>query len=154
MDRLSSHEDANLICRLYEMRREETMRQARAWFVASFFPKSAAEDHELCPVGSQENAWARMVTSYWEMVASFVTSGVLNEELFFQSGQELLLTWVRVKPFVQELRTVSHPNAWRNLEMAGERFIQYWESTTPGAFEKFAARMSTPGAQAAAHKAE
>ena len=72
-----------------------------------------------------------MVTSYWEMVASFVTSGVLNEELFFQSGQELLLTWVRVKPFVQELRAVSHPNAWRNLEMAGERFIQYWESTTP-----------------------
>jgi hypothetical protein len=144
MDRLPTHDDANLILRLYELRREDKMRQARSWFVTNFFAKTMAEFNELCPPGSEPNAYARMVTSYWNMAASFMTNGVLNEDLFFQSGQELLLTWIRVKPLVAEMRTTTgYSNAWKNLEDVGERFIQHLNATAPGFFEAFAARMGT-----------
>jgi hypothetical protein len=149
MDRLPAHEDANLILRLYELRREEKMRAARAWFAANFFPRSLAEYEALCPVGSESNAYARMVTSYWEMASSFVTSGVLNEELLFQSHGELLLTWVRVRPILEEIRKyVGNPNAWRNLEAVGTRYIEYLSATSPGAYEALMARLGTPPAPA------
>jgi hypothetical protein len=144
MDTMATHEDAHLILRLYELRRDDKMRQARSWFAANYYPKSVEESMSLYPPGSDENAYIRMVTSYWEMVASFLASGVLNEELFFQSGQEMLLTWIRIKPIVQEMRKMMNsPNPWKNLEAASERYIQYWNSTAPGAFEAFQARMGS-----------
>ncbi|MCA1792236.1 MAG: hypothetical protein LC667_21040, partial [Thioalkalivibrio sp.] len=76
-----TYDDANLILRLYEMRREERMRQARAWFTAQFRVKSWEELQKLAPGGTDQNASYRMVVSYWDLVASFVTSGVLNKEL-------------------------------------------------------------------------
>ena len=85
-----TYDDAQLILKLYEMRREERLRKARAWFSSSFRVRMIDDFTRLCPVGSDENASYRMVVTYWEMVASFVTSGVLHKELFFQSGRELL----------------------------------------------------------------
>ena len=87
----ATYDDVNLILRLYELRREDKMRAARNWFVANYKPKSMAEYQQLCPMGSEENAFARQVTSYWDMVSSFVASGVLNDELVFQNSRELLL---------------------------------------------------------------
>jgi Domain of unknown function (DUF4760) len=154
METMATHEDANLILRLYELRRDEKMRQARAWFVANFYVKTPADSMALCPPGSEENAYLRMVTSYWEMVASFLTSGVLNEELFFQSGQELLLTWIRVEPLVSEMRKMmGNPNAWKNLEATAQRYSQYLKSSSPGAYEAFVARIGSRPEQAAAEKA-
>ena len=60
----ATYDDANLLLRLYEMRREEKMREARAWFVANFKPKSMADIHQLCPPGSESNARMRMVSTY------------------------------------------------------------------------------------------
>ncbi len=151
MDRLPTHDDANLILRLYELRREDKMRQARAWFVTNFYPQTMAEFNEICPPGSEANAFARMVSSYWEMVASFVSNGVLNEELFYQSGQELLLTWLRSRPIVDDLRKMmGNPNAWRNLQTVGEKYIEYQKKNSPGAYESFLARMGTRPAAAKA----
>ena len=104
MQSRATYDDAKLILELYEMRREERMRKARSWFVASFRPRSAADLAALCPRGSDESASYRMVATYWEMVASFLTSGVLNKELFYQSGRELLLVWGRLHDVVAELR--------------------------------------------------
>src|ERR1041385_8280829 len=89
----ATYDDVNLILRLYEMRREERLRDARKWFIASFKVKTFEDFQTLCPPGSETNASYRMVTSYWEMVGSFLTSGVLNNELFYQSGRELLFAW-------------------------------------------------------------
>jgi hypothetical protein len=61
------------------------MRKARQWF-ATF---SAQTPADMPPMGSQENAYLRMVTSYWDMAAAFVTSGVLNEDLFLQTNGNL-----------------------------------------------------------------
>ena len=86
----ATYDDVNLILRLYEMRRDDRLREARKWFTGSFKVKTFEEFTALCPPGSEPNASYRMVTTYWEMVASFLTSGVLNAELFYQSGRELL----------------------------------------------------------------
>src|ERR1043166_838448 len=85
--RAATYDDANLILKLYDMRREPRLRDARKWFAASFKVKSFDELMTLCPPGSEPNASYRMVTTYWELVASFLTSGVLHEELFYQSDE-------------------------------------------------------------------
>src|SRR5271154_2860541 len=78
----ATYDDVTLILRLYEMRREPTMRAARAWFSKSFKVKTLEEFDQLCPKGSETNAWARQVITYWDMVASFLNAGVLSDELF------------------------------------------------------------------------
>jgi hypothetical protein len=122
----ATYDDVTLILRLYEIRREEKLRAARAWFVTNFKPKTFAEMNALCGPGTEANPLFRQAISYWDMVASFVTSGVLNEELLFQNTRELLLFWLRLKPVVNEARaTVKEPDAWRNLETVGEAFAKY-----------------------------
>jgi len=151
MDREPSIEDAKLILQLYEMRREPRMREARKWFVANFYCQTLEEMTALCPPGSEMSASARMVTSYWEMAASFITSGVLSDELFFQSGQELLLTWTRVKPLLAATRAAfGNPRYLANLEEVSQRFIAYWNRISPGMYEGFVSRVGVrPGSQAA-----
>src|SRR5271170_7285223 len=100
-------DDVNLILRLYEMRREPRLREARRWFTSSFKVKTLAELQALCPPGSEENASYRQMTTYYEMVGSFLTSGVLNPELYYQSGKELLLVWERMRDVVPEIRAVN-----------------------------------------------
>ena len=138
----ATYDDVNLILRLYEMRREDRLREARKWFTGSFKVKTFEEFQTLCPAGSEANASYRMVTTYWEMVASFLTSGVLNNELFYQSGRELLFVWERVRDIVPAAREVfKHPRELRNLEEAATAYIGWWNHTSPGAYEAFSKRV-------------
>jgi hypothetical protein len=138
----ATYDDVNLILRLYDMRREEKMRAARSWFVANFRPKTMAEFNHLCPPGSEENAMARQVTSYWDMVASFIQAGVLNAELFFQSNRELLVVWVRVQPLVEDVRAAfKDPGYMRNLEAVGEAYIEYLNKVGPETYSAFKTRV-------------
>jgi len=84
-----SYDEVNLMLRLYDMRREARLRQARAWFVEHFHPTSVEDMMEKYPQGSEENTYIRMVISYWEMVASIVNRGLINDELFFESNGEI-----------------------------------------------------------------
>lgn len=138
----ATYDDVNLILRLYDMRREPRLRDARAWFSKNFKPKTLEEMNQIAPPGSDENAYMRMVITYWEMVASFLTSGVLNEELFFQSGRELLFVYVRLKAILADVRQAfNDPNAYKNLEIVATRYIDYLRRTGPGSYEAFAARI-------------
>jgi hypothetical protein len=94
--RRATYEDANLLLRLYELRREDRLRKAREWFIKNFHASTMEEFQKLCPLNSEENAFYRMVVSYWDMAASFVASGVLHEGLFTQNSRELLLVWERI----------------------------------------------------------
>lgn len=135
-------DDVNLILRLYDMRRDERMREARQWFAMSFKPKSFEDLQSLCPPGTEQNASYRMITSYWEMVASFVASGVLNAELFFQSGRELLYCWERVRDILPGIRAANgNPAEWRNMEIVAGRFIEWWNAQAPGAYDAFSKRV-------------
>jgi hypothetical protein len=134
----ATYDDANLVLRLFELRREAKMRVAREWFAANFSPSSLEDAQKLAPMGSEENAYLRMVTSYWEMACSFLTAGVLNQELFFQSGGEMLFVWERIREIVPGLRaTFKNPHMYRNLEAAGNAYIKWMEASAPGWYASF-----------------
>lgn len=137
-----TYDDVKLILQIYEMRREERLRAARAWFASSFKVADLAALQALCPPGSDESASYRMVTTYWEMVASFVTSGVLHRELFFQSGRELLLVWERMRTLAPLVRAANKDALFlANLEAVARDFAHWWEGRSPGATAAFAQRV-------------
>ncbi len=137
-----TYDDANLILRLYELRREAKMREARNWFFANFKCKTMADFSQLCPPGSETNAYFRQVASYWDMAGSFVNAGVLNADLFFANTREAIFVWERVKPVISEIRAAfKDPNYMGNLEKAGKACAE-WIAKTSGedAYKAFAAR--------------
>lgn len=106
---------AELILKLYELRRDEKMRDARAWFI-SFFPESL-DDIMKAMIDPDTSAKYRMVTSYWDMAASFVNRGAIDEEMFFDSGGESVVVFAKVQPFLEELRTrLGSPRVLKHLE--------------------------------------
>jgi hypothetical protein len=138
----ATYDDANLLMRLYDLRREEKLREARAWFASYFKPKSMADVQQLCPPGSENNARMRMVISYWDMAASFVTAGVLNPELFFASNREILLVGVRMQPVLTDLRaTFKDPSFLENLEAVAKQYSDHLNKVSPGTLEAFVARV-------------
>ncbi len=100
----ATYDDAELVLRLYELRREEKLRAAREWFRTKFFPQSMDEVRAIHLSTGMENTSYRMVTSYWDMAASFVAHGILNPELFLESGGEMLLVWAKLGDFVVQVR--------------------------------------------------
>jgi hypothetical protein len=120
--------DAQLIMQLYDLRREAEMRKARNWWVTLFWPESADDVMKIVgTMGSQENNWLRQVGGYWNMAASFVLQGALNEELFIQpavSG-EMVLIFAKIHPFLKELREkMGDPHMFENIEkvITGSKF--------------------------------
>jgi len=112
--------DAELILKLYDLRREAEMRKARHWWIADFWPQTADDFMKIGgAMGTQENNWLRQVSGYWSMAASFVLHGALNEELFIQpsvSG-EMFLVFGKVHPFLKELREkIGDPHVFANIE--------------------------------------
>jgi hypothetical protein len=140
MESRATYDDVNLVLRLYELRREDKLREARAWFTKSFRASSMEEFQALCPMGSETNAYFRMVISYWEMAASFVAGGVLNKELFFQSGGEMLFVWERVRDLVPAFRQMfKNPYNAKNLETVSNAMIEWMNSRAPEAYGAFSA---------------
>jgi hypothetical protein len=135
-DMPATYDDANLLLRLYELRREEKLRQARDWFMKNFHAKTVEEFQKLCPFGSQENAYYRMITSYWDMAASFVTNGVLHRDLFVQNSRELLFVWIRIADIIPGWRErMGNPNIVRNLETIANGMIE--DEKRQGSYEGF-----------------
>src|SRR5438477_10756888 len=99
-----TYDEVNLMQRLYDMRRESRLRQARAWFVENFHPESPEEMMKSYPQGSEENTYIRMVIRYWDMVAGIVNRGLINDELFFDSNGEIWVVWYRMRSIVSTWR--------------------------------------------------
>lgn len=111
--------DAELILKLYDLRREAEMRKARNWWF-SFWPESADDFMKVgMAMGTQENAWLRQVSGYWEMAASLVLHGAVKRDLFLEpsvSG-EMFVVFAKVHPFLKELREkMQSPTAFSNIE--------------------------------------
>ena len=138
----ATYEDVNLVLRLYDMRREAKMREARGWFGGNFKIKTLEQWTQLCPVGTDANAHFRQVTTYWEMVASFITNGVLHDGLFFESGRELLFVWERLRDLLPALREFyKDPRYLKNLEQVAEIYIKWMQAESPGSYEAFSKRV-------------
>lgn len=112
---MSKAESADLIMKLYDLRRETKMREARNW-IFSFNPQNA--DEYIQTMRSAEvGAYLRMVTSYWDMAASFVNHGAIDAEMFADSAGEHILIFAKIQPFLEEFREkINNPNAFKNLE--------------------------------------
>lgn len=120
---MNKQQDVTNILKLYELRREEKMRRARSWFLSEFAPESAAEIINLFLAGEAASANYRMVTSFWEMAASFVINGGLDEKMFLNAGDEIIFVYAQVEPFLEEIRTtIREPEFLSNLEQVVRRF--------------------------------
>ncbi len=114
--RKPTHADADLLLRLYGLRREPELRRARRWFTSEFQPTGWAEIEARYQSHSDEDRWFRMVTAYWEMVATLVNRGVLHAELFFDHTGEDVRTWERCKPWIAGARASIRPSYLFQLE--------------------------------------
>jgi len=107
-------DSANLILKLYELRREETLRKARE-FMITFDPRSFEEVQAgyMGPNGT----YIRMVTSFWEMACSFVTSGAIDAKTFDEANGEHVLVFSKIQPYLPQLKEMfGSPNFMKNLE--------------------------------------
>jgi hypothetical protein len=99
------YESAVLNLKLFELRREPVLREARAWFLGEFNPENFAEFMEM--IRGERNASFRMVMGYWDMAASLVTSGAIDAAAFRAANNEIVGAFSKVQPFLQELRNTS-----------------------------------------------
>jgi hypothetical protein len=98
----SPYESATLLIRLYELRRDATMREARNWYARSFNPDSI--DDVMQALYGPNSAHFRMVTSYWDMAASFVLNGAIDEQMFNDANGEHHVVFAKIEPFIAEYR--------------------------------------------------
>jgi hypothetical protein len=106
---------ADLLLKLYESRREPALRAARDWWVTGFHPGSARDVLETW-VG-RDSASYRMVTTYWEMAASFVTMGAIDPAMFHAANTEHLAIYAKLSPHLAELRALTgYPTYLEHLE--------------------------------------
>ena len=128
--------DAELLLRLYELRREEKLRRAREWLIAKFQVDSLEEFEKQCPMGSEENALFRMAVSYWDMAASLVNHGLIKEDLFFENTGELWVAWEKVKHLAPAFREArKNPLTWKNLETLARKYEQWMAAHAPEALD-------------------
>jgi hypothetical protein len=142
------HHDAELLLRLYDLRREAKLREAREWFMREFQADSFADLMKKYPRGTNENAFFRMVVSYWDMVASIVNHGLIKEEFFFENTREFWVVWEKTKHLVPEAReTFKNPLTWTNLEKLAERFEKWINERAPEALDAFRQTVLKPSAK-------
>jgi len=120
MAKKASADDAQILLRLYELRREPEMRKARNWWFNDFWPNNADDFLKVAwAMGTQENNWLRQVSGYWGMTASLVLQGALSEELFLRpsSSGEMFVMFGKVHPFIKDLREkLGDPEVFLDVE--------------------------------------
>lgn len=96
------YESATLLIRLYELRREDKMRDARTWYVSQFNPSSV--DEVMQALGGPNSAHFRMVTSYWDMASSFVLNGAIDDKMFADANGEHIIVFAKLEPYLADYR--------------------------------------------------
>ncbi len=110
----TKYESAELILKLYDLRRETKMREAREWF--AYFSPESAQDFMSAAMG-EHSAHLRMVTSYWDMAASLVNHGGIDVDMFNDANMEHVFVFSKMEPFIAEMRQmIGSPDAWKDLE--------------------------------------
>jgi hypothetical protein len=135
--------EAELILKLYEMRRDEKLRQAREWFDTQFDPQSAQDIIDVVSGSFSESANFRMVLTYWEMVAALVNYGSIDANLIHTSNVEHLRYYAKIEPFMAEVRKLTGPTFLAELEKMAKTAPDYekrlagWRELNKGWAEKY-----------------
>ena len=108
-------ESAQLILKLFELRRESLLREARTWFIREFHPDTIAD--VKAALASEHNAKLRMVVGYWDMAASLVTHGAIDRQMFLDANGEIFATFSKIHPLLSEIRDIAAlPGFAKHLE--------------------------------------
>lgn len=138
------HHDAELMLRLYDLRREEKLRRAREWFTLEFRAESTEDFLKKYPPGSEQDAYFRMVVTYWEMVASIVNNGLIKQDFFFQNTGEFFGVWERIKHLIPNARQAfKNPHLWGNLERIAASYEGWMAKRAPEAIEAYRQRVKS-----------
>ncbi|MBP9664200.1 MAG: hypothetical protein KBD94_06225 [Pyrinomonadaceae bacterium] len=111
----TKYESAELILKLYDLRREEVMRKARDWMFG--FNPTTVEEYSNTMMNPEVGAYLRMVVSYWDMAATLVNQGAIDAEMFDQTNGEHIMVFAKIEPILADLREMwGMPEALSNLE--------------------------------------
>jgi hypothetical protein len=144
---MSKQEEAGLILKLYELRREETMRKARDWYFREFNPTNVAEFREA--MMGEHSGHLRMVISYWDMAAAMVNNGAISLELFNDCAGEHIGVFAKLQPLLGEIRSMMNPRFATNLEKLidatpdGRKLVAMNREMMKGILAELAARQRT-----------
>lgn len=111
---MSKQDEAGLILKLYELRREEVMRKARDWYFRDFNPQNIADFSNA--MMSEHSGYLRMVVTYWNMAAALVNNGAISMELFNESNGEHIGVFAKIEPLLGEIRAAYSPQFAAGLE--------------------------------------
>jgi len=112
---MSKAESADLILKLYDLRREKKMRKARNWIFG--YNPTSVDDYMKTMMDEEVGGYLRMVVSYWDMAATLVNQGAIDAEMFNQTNGEHIMVFAKIEPILADLRTLwDTPEALANLE--------------------------------------
>lgn len=133
---------AGILLKLYELRTEPTLRQARAWFAFEFHPTSARDVLSTWLGPGHDSAPYRMVTSYWDMASSLVVQGAVPATMFNEANTEHIAVYAKLRPFLADVRAASkYPDYLANVERVVEMMPAAADRI--GIFERYMSRQKT-----------
>jgi len=136
METKPTHEQAQLHLQVYEMRREARLRQARDWFFKNYHVQNIDDAVRIAAPGTEGGAFAGMVVSYWEQACALLNSGLLHDELFFQTSGEFFGVWQLVKGIVPQARErFAYKLYLSEMEKAATRYEAWIGKNSPGHIE-------------------
>lgn len=139
-------EAAAVLLKLYELRTEPALRQARAWFAFEFHPGTARDVLATWLGPGHESAPYRMVTTYWDMAASLVNQGAIPAEMFNEANTEHIALFAKLRPFLAEVRSATgYPDYLANIERVIGMLPQPEERVA--LFERYMARQRALAAE-------
>jgi hypothetical protein len=110
------HHDADLILKLYDLRRETVMRESRNSINADFWPRNREEALAVTGKDHPLNVAYRQTSGYWEMVYGIARNGIVPADFLVENNAEGLFLFARVEPYVATIREAGFPRAFRNAE--------------------------------------
>jgi hypothetical protein len=111
---MSKHEEADLILKLYDLRREATMREARDWYFKEVNPESVADVTNV--LFGEHSGHLRMIWSYWDMAAALVNHGAISKDLFSDTNGEHMAVFLKTEPVLGEVRAAINPQILSQVE--------------------------------------
>jgi hypothetical protein len=145
---MATPQDAELILKLYDLRREPVMREARSFMLGTFWPDTVDEYLVvLHDFGGQNNAYLRQFIGYWEMAASMVLRGALDADLFFDSNNEMFFVFAKIQPLRAELQSKAGLNFMPRTAELLEKYPvakQRFENTVKAVEARRSQRRSSP----------
>jgi hypothetical protein len=110
------HLDADLILKLYDLRREESLRAAREKLTSEFWPRNTKEAVAVVALDHPLNRIYRQVSTYWEMVYRMARHGIIHGDFLVENNAEGMLLYAKVEPYLTEIRTATSPRSFQNAE--------------------------------------